>query len=188
MRFGIIVEEVGRSGMLVRKRRRGGTSGGVKYNISSGRDIFASERQVLASGAASDAVQTGNEERLDLISSDGGGFEAQKRVADKFLVSSDGGLIDKGRRRTATSPVSTRPEGAHAGTLHPRLLHTSTMWILPLVGYLGVVLGFGFLTLAIGTPAPSIRSMSAGSAVLTFSPPQHQDCTTSRSWSRSTPS
>ena len=26
------------------------------------------------------------------------------------------------------------------------------MWILPLVGYTGVLLGFGFLTLAIGTP------------------------------------
>lgn len=24
------------------------------------------------------------------------------------------------------------------------------MWILPLVGYLGMILGFGFLTLAIG--------------------------------------
>lgn len=27
------------------------------------------------------------------------------------------------------------------------------MWILPLVGYLGVVVGFAFLTLAIGKPA-----------------------------------
>jgi hypothetical protein len=25
------------------------------------------------------------------------------------------------------------------------------MWILPLLGYVGVILGFGFLTLAIGT-------------------------------------
>lgn len=31
----------------------------------------------------------------------------------------------------------------------------ATMWILPLVGYAGVLLGFGFLTLAIGTP-PSL--------------------------------
>lgn len=36
-------------------------------------------------------------------------------------------------------------------------LHVSTslkMWILPLVGYLGVLLGFGFLTLAIGRHLP----------------------------------
>ena len=26
------------------------------------------------------------------------------------------------------------------------------MWILPLIGYLGLILGFSFLTLAIGTP------------------------------------
>jgi hypothetical protein len=25
------------------------------------------------------------------------------------------------------------------------------MWILPILGYVGVILGFGFLTLAIGT-------------------------------------
>jgi hypothetical protein len=29
------------------------------------------------------------------------------------------------------------------------------MWILPILGYVGVILGFGFLTLAIGTPTPS---------------------------------
>jgi hypothetical protein len=32
------------------------------------------------------------------------------------------------------------------------------MWILPLIGYLGVILGFAFLTLAIGTPSiPSLK-------------------------------
>lgn len=30
------------------------------------------------------------------------------------------------------------------------------MWILPLVGYLGLVIGFIFLTLAIGEPIPSV--------------------------------
>lgn len=30
------------------------------------------------------------------------------------------------------------------------------MWILPFVGYLGIILGFGFLTLAIGTLSPLI--------------------------------
>jgi hypothetical protein len=29
-------------------------------------------------------------------------------------------------------------------------IHSITMWILPLVGYIGLGLGFGFLTLAIG--------------------------------------
>ncbi len=45
-----------------------------------------------------------------------------------------------------------------AAVLH--VSHTLTMWILPLVGYLGVLLGFGFLTLAIGTAHPSPFSPS----------------------------
>lgn len=32
------------------------------------------------------------------------------------------------------------------------------MWILPLVGYTGILLGFGFLTLAIGTRARPLSS------------------------------
>lgn len=47
----------------------------------------------------------------------------------------------------------------------PLLLHSShirhatppTMWIFPLIGYLGVVLGFVFLTLAIGMSAAPTR-------------------------------
>jgi hypothetical protein len=31
------------------------------------------------------------------------------------------------------------------------------MWVLPLVGYIGLILGFCFLTLAIGTTLPSLR-------------------------------
>lgn len=33
-----------------------------------------------------------------------------------------------------------------------------SMWILPFVGYLGMILGFGFLTLAIGTWQPANRN------------------------------
>lgn len=35
---------------------------------------------------------------------------------------------------------------------------TAIMWILPLLGYVGVVLGFGFLTLAIGTSLVALRA------------------------------
>lgn len=35
-------------------------------------------------------------------------------------------------------------------TLSHIILFLVTMWILPLVGYLGVIVGFAFLTLAIG--------------------------------------
>jgi hypothetical protein len=31
------------------------------------------------------------------------------------------------------------------------------MWILPILGYVGVILGFGFLTLAIGTVPSSFK-------------------------------
>ena len=36
-------------------------------------------------------------------------------------------------------------------------------WILPLVGYTGLILGFGFLTLAIGTcpPFPAFSKLSS---------------------------
>lgn len=34
------------------------------------------------------------------------------------------------------------------------------MWILPLVGYTGVLLGFGFLTLAIGIQVAPTQSLS----------------------------
>jgi hypothetical protein len=38
-------------------------------------------------------------------------------------------------------------------------VHVFTMWILPLVGYLGVIVGFSFLTLAIG-PSPHLTGSS----------------------------
>jgi len=31
------------------------------------------------------------------------------------------------------------------------------MWVLPLLGYVGIVLGFAFLTLAIGMHSPTSR-------------------------------
>lgn len=37
----------------------------------------------------------------------------------------------------------------------------ATMWILPLVGYLGMCLGFGFLTLAIGIFPFSIQDFES---------------------------
>lgn len=46
---------------------------------------------------------------------------------------------------------------------HASLIASSSnkMWILPLVGYIGLAFGFGFLTLAIGTFLPSPRSWMA---------------------------
>jgi hypothetical protein len=34
------------------------------------------------------------------------------------------------------------------------------MWILPLIGYVGMLLGFAFLTLAIGIVYPSISELN----------------------------
>ena len=44
------------------------------------------------------------------------------------------------------------------------------MWILPLVGYLGVLLGFGFLTLAIGRCLPYPLPTTSSTLELTRSP------------------
>jgi hypothetical protein len=67
------------------------------------------------------------------------------------------------------------------------------MWILPLVGYLGVIVGFAFLTLAIGKVHPQAPNHLAHEITkpelnLTLLPLQHRAYTTSPSLSRNTPS
>ena len=50
-------------------------------------------------------------------------------------------------------PRLRRQELSSAQRISPTRLHCiPSMWILPLVGYAGVLLGFSFLTLAIGRP------------------------------------
>lgn len=41
------------------------------------------------------------------------------------------------------------------------ILHTTNMWVLPALGYVGVILGFAFLTLAIGKPSDSLRHLNS---------------------------
>jgi hypothetical protein len=68
-------------------------------------------------------------------------------------------------------------------TAHPP---TTTMWILPALGYVGVILGFAFLTLAIGTYLRQLDGrIHMHSSTNTA---QHRAYTTSRSSSKSTPS
>jgi len=66
-----------------------------------------------------------------------------------------------------------------AFTPHP------AMWILPLVGYAGVLLGFGFLTLAIGMrsihPQPNLPLFLSGRKTLLTTRKQRRGFTTSPS-------
>ena len=68
---------------------------------------------------------------------------------------------DLGREHNSrTPPAGLVPKLSldnNTSSRHASLVANSSnnMWILPLVGYIGLGLGFGFLTLAIGTCFPS---------------------------------
>ena len=100
--------------------------------------------------------------------------------------------------------ITSRPPPHHAHRLtSTRLL---AMWILPLIGYIGIALGFCFLTLAIGNalppkaarlspipssyhpPFPHPQAKHTIDRPLTPPPLQLPGCTTSRNWWKSTPS
>ena len=61
-------------------------------------------------------------------------------------------------RRRASKLAGRSVMGPNLG-VYGDLIHHD-MWILPLVGYTGVLLGFGFLTLAIGTQVAPTQSSS----------------------------
>jgi hypothetical protein len=52
-----------------------------------------------------------------------------------------------------TSSCARQTSRLHPSS-HPPEVSQVNMWILPLLGYVGVILGFAFLTLAIGTLQP----------------------------------